>query len=45
MHTASNVMQPDGSETGYLVVVNVYVSTNPIANGHQSHLVYHKVVY
>ena len=40
-----NMMQPDGSETGQLIVANGYASTNPIATGHQSHLVYHKVVY
>ena len=28
-----------------MVVTNGYASTNPIATGHQSHLVYHKVVY
>ena len=38
-------MQPDGSETGQLVVLNGYASTNPIVTGHQSHLVYHKVVH
>ena len=30
---------------GYLVVANKYALTNPVATGHQSHLVYHKVVY
>ena len=41
---AFNVMQPDGSETGWLVVANGYLSTNPRVTGHQSHPVYHKVV-
>ena len=44
-HMAFKVMQPDGSETGYLVVTNWYGSTKPKVTGHQSHLVYHKVVY
>ena len=35
----------DGTETGWLVVANGNISTNPIVTGHQSHLVYHKVVY
>ena len=38
-------MQPDGSEIGKLVVANGYASTNPIVTGHQSHRMYHKVVY
>ena len=44
MHAAFKVMQPDGSATGQLVVANDYASTNPTATGHQSHLVYHKVI-
>ena len=34
---AFKVMQPDGSETGWLVVANRYASTNPIATGN-SHI-------
>ena len=33
------------SKTKTMVIANGYASTNPIATGHQSHLVYHKVVY
>ena len=31
---AFKVMQPDGSETGQLVVANWYASTNPIVTSH-----------
>ena len=44
MHMAFKVMQPDGSETGKMVVANGYASTNAVATGHKSHLEYHKVV-
>ena len=42
---AFKLMQPDESEIGEWVIANGYVSTNPIATGHQLHLVYHNVVY
>ena len=45
MHKTFKLMQSDGFETSLLVVAYEYASTNPIATGHQSHLVYHKVVY
>lgn len=38
-------VQPDGSETVYLVVANGYGSYNHVVTGNQSNLVYHKVVY
>ena len=44
MHMTFQVMQPDESETGYLVVSNWYASTNSKVTGLQSHLAYHKVV-
>ena len=32
MHKAFKVIQPDGSETGQLVIAKEYALTNPIAN-------------